>query len=211
MHEHEQRSPTNERSVRVQPDVDDSAMVARAAAATTAGRQVPPEAVVLLQRAAGNAAVASMLGDDVDGSLVHSVVGPSGGGEPLEPTLKQAMESSLGADLSDVRVHTDARASQSAQALQADAYTAGNHVVFQRQRYQPDTDAGLHMLAHELTHVVQQRTGPVDGTPAPGGISLSDPGDPFEQAAERSAARIVRSVGGVGGIAALRREDEPLS
>jgi hypothetical protein len=208
MREHEQRPPTDDRSIRLEPDVDNSEVVARAAAAATAGRQVPPEAVLLLQRAAGNAAVASTLGDTVDGTLVHSVVGQGGGGEPLEPTLRQAMESSLGADLSDVRVHTDARASRSAQDVQADAYTAGNHVVFQRQQYQPDTDAGLHMLAHELTHVVQQRTGPVDGTPAPGGISLSDPGDPFEQAAERSAARIVRSVGGVGGIAALRREDD---
>jgi hypothetical protein len=118
------------------------------------------------------------------------------------------MESSLGADLSDVRVHTDARASRSARALQADAYTTGNHVVFQGGHYRPDTDAGLHMLAHELTHVVQQRTGPVDGTPAPGGVSVSDPGDTFEQAAERTAARVVRSVGGAGGIAALRQVDD---
>lgn len=60
-------------------------------------------------------------------------------------------------------------------------------VVFGRGEYAPDTSAGRHLLAHELTHVVQQRSGPVDGTPAAGGISISDPSDRFEQAAERNA------------------------
>jgi hypothetical protein len=49
------------------------------------------------------------------------------------------------------------------------------------------------MLAHELTHVVQQRSGPVDGTPAAGGIQISNPSDRFEQAAESSADRVMSS------------------
>ena len=91
----------------------------------------------------------------------------------------------MGHDFGDVRVHTDATASDSARSVNAQAYTVGSDIVFQSGTYAPDTDGGRHVLAHELTHVVQQRSGPVDGTPAPGGIKISHPSDSFEQAAER--------------------------
>jgi hypothetical protein len=67
----------------------------------------------------------------------------------------------------------------------------GNDIVFQSGQYQPDTASGQRMLAHELTHVVQQRSGPVDGTPAGGGIKVSDPSDRFERAAEASAEAVM--------------------
>src|SRR5437762_12455720 len=140
------------------------------------------ELMAHLQRTAGNAAVAARMEDDLDGSSVHAVV--SQGGQPLDPGVQQVMESHLGADLSDVRVHADSQADASARAIDATAYTAGNHIVFQSGQYQPNTDAGLHTLAHELTHVVQQSQGPVDGTPIGGGVSVSDPSDRFEQQAE---------------------------
>ncbi len=69
------------------------------------------------------------------------------------------MEASLGHDFSDVRIHTDGRASESAKAVQASAYTVGNDVVFGSGAYAPEPDAGKRTLAHELTHVVQQRSG----------------------------------------------------
>lgn len=162
--------------------------------------------ITRLQRTAGNAAVASALGDDLDGSLVHSVIAT--GGQPLEPSVQKVMESHLGADLSDVRVHTDGRASESAQAIQARAYTAGSHIVFQRDHYQPGTEAGLRTLAHELTHVVQQRSGPVDGTAVNGGVNVSHPSDRFERAAEQNADIIMRSITGSGGMAAVQTADE---
>jgi hypothetical protein len=90
-------------------------------------------------------------------------------------------------------VHTDARASESARSVQAYAYTVGTDVVFQSGKYEPESDSGKRMLAHELTHVVQQRSGPVAGTPAPGGIQISHPSDRFEQAAESSADRVMSS------------------
>jgi hypothetical protein len=186
------------------PAGSDSATIAFAAAAAHAGRPMPPAAVPLLQRAAGNSAVASVLGDDLDGSMVQSVIGS--GGQPLDAPVQQLMESHFNTDLSDVRVHTDSRAGQSAAAINAQAYTAGDHIVFQRQHYQPATDSGMRMLAHELTHVVQQRSGPVDGTPVAGGVSVSDPSDRFEQAAERNADSIMRSIG--GGAAAQRSLEE---
>jgi hypothetical protein len=99
------------------------------------------------------------------------------------------MESRLGADFGDVRVHTDDHAHESARSVNAHAYTVGSNVVFQRDRYDPSSSEGRTMLAHELTHVVQQRNGPVDGTPAAGGVRVSDPSDRFEREAASTAER----------------------
>src|SRR5713226_3819414 len=146
-------------------------------------------AVIHLQKTAGNATVSAAL-EEQEPSLVKDVVG-SGGGSPLDTDTKGFMESRLGSDFSDVRVHTDATASASARSVQAYAYTVGSDVVFQSGKYEPESDSGKRMLAHELTHVVQQRSGPVAGTPAPGGIQISHPSDRFEQAAESSADRVM--------------------
>jgi hypothetical protein len=148
-----------------------------------------PAAVMHLQKTAGNATVSAAL-EEQEPSLVKDVVG-SGGGTPIDNDTRGFMESRLGADFSDVRVHTDATASESARSVQAHAYTVGSDVVFQSGKYAPESDSGKRMLAHELTHVVQQRSGPVAGTPAPGGIQISNPSDRFEQAAESSADRVM--------------------
>jgi hypothetical protein len=101
------------------------------------------------------------------------------------------MESRLGHDFSDVRVHDDSAASSSAKAVNAHAYTVGSNVVFQRDRYDPGSHEGKVTLAHELTHVVQQRSGPVEGTSAPGGIKVSDPSDRFEREAASHAEHVM--------------------
>jgi hypothetical protein len=105
------------------------------------------------------------------------------------------MESRIGADFSDVRVHTDGNAARSAAAVAAQAYTVGNEVVLGERAPALDSPAGKRTLAHELTHVVQQRQGPVEGTPAGGGIAISDPSDRFEQAAEANAERVMTDGG----------------
>ena len=153
-----------------------------------------PAAVMHLQKTAGNASVSAALEEQEQPSLVKDVVG-SGGGSPLDRDTRGFMESRLGADFSDVRVHTDAKASESARSVQAHAYTVGSDVVFQSGQYTPESESGKKMLAHELTHVVQQRSGPVAGTPAPSGIKISHPSDTFEQAAESSADRAMSSQG----------------
>ncbi|GAA2734367.1 hypothetical protein GCM10010360_25490 [Streptomyces nogalater] len=93
------------------------------------------------------------------------------------------METRLGADFSDVRVHMDAAAQASAADIGARAYTSGSHVVIGA------AGGDKHTLAHELTHVIQQRQGPVAGTDNGDGLSVSDPGDHFEQQAEANARR----------------------
>jgi hypothetical protein len=159
-----------------------AAPVGRAAAEGRSDVMAPAD-LLGLQRAAGNGGVAAMVGR----SPVHDVVGS--GGRPLEPEVRDDMESRLGHDFGDVRVHDDGAAHDSARSVNAHAYTVGSDIVFQRDRYDPGSDAGRTMLAHELTHVVQQRSGPVDGTPAAGGINVSDPSDRFEREAAATAER----------------------
>ncbi|GGU29996.1 hypothetical protein GCM10010289_59270 [Streptomyces violascens] len=96
------------------------------------------------------------------------------------------METRLGADFSDVRVHNDSAAKASAAEVGARAYTSGNHVVI------GDGGDDKHTLAHELTHVIQQRQGPVAGTDNGSGLKVSDPSDRFEREAEANATRAMR-------------------
>ncbi len=76
-------------------------------------------------------------------------------GSPLDPATRDYMEPRLGHDLSGVRIHTDSGAADSAQSVGAHAYSAGNDIVFGEGRYEPHSDSGRRLLAHELVHVVQ--------------------------------------------------------
>src|SRR5712692_6393152 len=77
-------------------------------------------------------------------------------GSPLEPTLRQEMEQRFGYDFSQVRVYSGVAAGQSAQEMNAHAYTVGHNIVFGAGRFAPGTQEGRRLIAHELTHVVQQ-------------------------------------------------------
>ncbi|NUT50552.1 MAG: DUF4157 domain-containing protein [Saccharothrix sp.] len=126
----------------------------------------------------GSAAVAAT---GAERSAVQDVV--SSPGRRLDETTRGEMETALGADFSDVRVHSDPVARRSASDLGARAYTAGEHVVV------GDGGTDRHTLAHELSHVIQQRQGPVAGTDRGDGLVVSDPNDTFERAAEADATR----------------------
>ncbi|MFE4372646.1 DUF4157 domain-containing protein [Streptomyces sp. NPDC056835] len=185
-------------------DARESAQTSYLFKAAAAGRPdvVGAAGLSSLQRSVGNSAVGTMLSRDAapeeepapgahqDRSPVHDVIS-SGGGSPLDTDTRTDMESRMGADFSDVRVHTDTAAHESAKGVGAHAYTVGNHVVFQRDSYDPSSPGGRTTLAHELTHVVQQRNGPVEGSEAPGGIRVSDPSDRFEQEAVANADRVL--------------------
>ena len=90
-------------------------------------------------------------------SIVHQVLRSLG--RPLDTATRSFMEPRFAHDFRRVRVHTDIKAAQSARSIDAKAYTAGNHIVFDSDYYSPDTALGRHLLAHELTHVVQQQGG----------------------------------------------------
>lgn len=95
------------------------------------------------------------------GGEVPSVVGEalSSPGQSMDGNTLSFMESRFGYDLSNVRIHTGSLAAQSAQSINALAYTSGNNVVFNEGQYAPETDSGKKLLAHELTHVIQQSGG----------------------------------------------------
>lgn len=78
------------------------------------------------------------------------------GGQPLSPETRQYMEPRFGHDFSKVRVHNTARAAATAQSINARAFTFGNNIVFGASHYTPATTEGQRLLAHELTHVIQQ-------------------------------------------------------
>jgi len=83
----------------------------------------------------------------------------SSAGQPLDETTRGFMEQRFGRDLSNVRIHTDSHAAESARAVNAMAYTVGNHVAFASGQYVPATVRGKTLLAHELTHTLQQNPG----------------------------------------------------
>lgn len=92
-------------------------------------------------------------------------------GQPLDAATRAQMEPRFGQDFSCVQVHNDPQAVASARAINARAYTVGSHVVFGGGQYAPETKAGQRLLAHELTHVVQQRGG------AGAGLAMRDTSD----------------------------------
>jgi len=96
------------------------------------------------------------------------------GGHPLPPALRQYMESRFGRDFSRVRIHTDQEAAQVSEGIQAHAFTLGHHIAFNQGAFDPDSTHGKTLIAHELTHVVQQ-TG--DGQADSGQVHRSFIGD----------------------------------
>jgi outer membrane protein OmpA-like peptidoglycan-associated protein len=96
-------------------------------------------------------------GPDEVPPIVHETIRSPG--QPLDAETRAFMEPRFGHDFSKVRVHTDARAAESARSVNALAYTVGRDVVFGAGQYAPGRHSGRTLIAHELTHVVQQRKG----------------------------------------------------
>lgn len=112
-------------------------------------------------------------------------------GQPLDSATRAFMEPRFGHDFSYVRVHMGSQADESAQAVNALAYTVGSHIVFRADQYRPGSSSGRPLLAHELAHVVQQSD--AGGQPAAQAkLEIDQPGDVYEQEADRVADRIMR-------------------
>jgi nucleoid-associated protein YgaU len=93
---------------------------------------------------------------NVNGETIQQIKSMKGGGRPLSPSIRSFFEPRFGRDFSDVRIHTGPRADAAAGSINAEAFTHGTDVVFKRGRFRPETTDGKELLAHELTHVVQQ-------------------------------------------------------
>lgn len=117
-------------------------------------------------------------------------------GTALEMPTRALMESRFGQDFSRVRVHTDASANASAEALNANAFTTGRDIYFAAGKYAPATQEGQHLLAHELTHTVQQSEGatPSSGVQTTGEVLIGAANDPLEHEADRTADAVTSGV-----------------
>ena len=180
------------------PDTDEATPTVDPAVVAKAVEHRRPDAigtsgVAHLQRAAGNAATAQFLGqhdnNEDDPSLVHDVVNSSAGSS-LDDATRSSMETKFGHDFSSVRVHSGGQAAAAAKSVQAQAFTVGDDIVLGAGKNTSDTRT----LAHELTHVVQQRQGEVPGEPIGNGLKVSDPGDWAEQEAEQTADDVVQTL-----------------
>lgn len=116
-------------------------------------------------------------------ALTTTALANPGGGMPLPAATRQFFSRAMGYDFSGVSIHTGAAADKAAKAIQAKAYTAGNRIVFAEGEYQAGTEEGRRLLAHELTHVVQQdaqhlnrKEAPPDDLEPEGPVSLFSEG-----------------------------------
>ena len=151
--------------------------------------------VLRLQRQYGNRYVGRVLrqagaseqeGGGMD-AIERSIDQARGGGQAMGHSTRARMEGAFGADFSGVRIHTDARADGLSQALSARAFATGRDLFFRQGEYNPGTSAGRELLAHELTHVVQQ-----NGDGAQRKMTVSQPGDPLEVEAEQMAQAVMQ-------------------
>ncbi len=117
-------------------------------------------------------------------TIVHEVLASAG--RPLEPSTRAFFEPRFGHDFSRVQIHTERRAAESAKAVDALAYTVGQHIVFAERAFAPETQHGNAVLAHELVHVRQQR----DAQSAP--LTVQPQDIRAERVAERVADRITQ-------------------
>ncbi len=152
-----------------------------------------------LQREAATSRDRGNAGPDLAPPSVHQELGRSG--QPLDDATRTAMEGRFRHDFRNVRVHADHRAGDSADAVEAHAYTVGRHIVFGRGRYTPASAEGRKLLAHELTHVVQQ-----GGGEAPSGqLPIAGDSNTEERQAQRNG-ELAGPVAAVAGGPRLQRK-----
>jgi hypothetical protein len=142
----------------------------------------------------------------LDESVARAIEERRGRGSPLSEPVRRDMETALGHDLSEVRIHTDATAHQLNEAVSARAFTAGTDVFFKQGTYDPASASGRQLLGHELTHVVQQSTGTSGLRPG----EVSHPSDAAEQHAEAVGRDLSSPAAGPEASApAVARQEEP--
>lgn len=167
-----------------------AASVTAPAAATA-----PPSPAESVASSVGNRAFGQLIGRAPgDGIMPGGVVHPdvastlattNGSGHTLDPATQERLAPHVGDPLTDVRVHTDTTADALARSVSARAFTTGSDVYFAAGEYRPGSRDGDALIAHELTHVSQQR-----GAPSSGPLTVSEPGDAMETEADTVASGV---------------------
>jgi hypothetical protein len=142
---------------------------------------------------------------EASAELEESIQRARGSGQPLADSVREPMEREFGEDFRGVRVHTDATSDELNQSIQAKAFTTGQDVFFRSGAYDSGSRGGHELLAHELTHVVQQSGGAVMRSllnspqqssvrPVLAKLTIGEPGDKYEQEADRVASQVVEQI-----------------
>jgi len=159
-----------------------------------------PAAILSLQRTHGNQAVQRLIshaqrkapvgmeGGELDADMHSEIDHARGGGRPLDSRVGSEIGSALGADFSGVRVHTDGQSDALNRSLSAKAFTLGSDIFFSEGACDPATSGGKELLAHELTHVVQQGGGQTNKVQTK--LTVAPAGDKYEQEADTVAKRV---------------------
>ena len=150
-----------------------------------------------LQQTVGNRAVQRLIaqrkGDgafSLDDETAGRINSARGGGRPLDPNLAEGMGQTMGREFGGVRVHTSSEANELSQQLHARAFTTGQDIFFREGAYDPGSSDGQKLIAHELTHVVQQGSGRTGS--GLGRMAVHGPNDSFEQEADKVADQAVQ-------------------
>jgi len=172
--------------------------------------QAPPLAG--LQQMIGNRAVQRLIAQrssegpaEIDDETAGRINQARGGGQSLDRTVQKQMGVATGHDFSSVRVHTSPEADDLNRQLGAKAFTTGRDVFFREGAYDPHSSGGQELIAHELTHVVQQGSGVVGSSG--GGMTVNAPGDAFEQEADAVAKQIAAP--GMASGEGVQRQEMP--
>ncbi|GAB3017023.1 DUF4157 domain-containing protein [Natronobiforma cellulositropha] len=164
--------------------------VARVRSSWKAGVELDTESAM---RSVEAQAESDLAGETATPEVVRRVI--SQPGRPLEGSVREEMEQRMGDSFSDVQLHTGPEAAKAASALEARAFTTGNHVVFNRGEYNPESPEGKYLLAHELAHVRQQTGGKVSMLPQEGSSLVIDPDPELEREADEVARKALEGEG----------------
>jgi hypothetical protein len=162
------------------------------------GLNARQNAVLRMQQTQGNAAVRRMLvqraagtdlenGGPLDDQISSQINSARGSGQTLDTQVADKMGGAMGTDFSDVHVHTDAKSDTLNRQVGAKAFTTGQDIFFSEGTYNPSSGSGQQLLAHELTHVVQQ------GNSSPSGpLELGPASDSYESEADSVSQTVAR-------------------
>jgi hypothetical protein len=161
-----------------------------------------------LHQKVGNRAVQRLLAQrsgngpfELDDETAGRINSQRSGGQSLDSTVQTQMGAATGYDFSSVKVHTDSESHTLNEQLSSKAFTTGQDIFFRSGAYDPGSSGGQELLAHELTHVVQQGTGRVNSG---GRMTVNAPGDAFEQEADS----VAQGMSSIQPQANLQRQEE---
>lgn len=177
-----------------------------------AGSTADLPALACLQQKVGNRAVQRLIaqradafsqGGELDDETASRIHRQRGAGQPLDSHLQAKIQQASGQDFGGVKVHTSPEADALSRQLSATAFTTGPDIFFREGAYDPHSNRGQELVAHELTHIVQQSSGAV-GSSA-GRMTVNPPGDVYEQEADATARQLTMGTE-IGTQASLQRQ-----